>query len=180
MKLIVNLIAYFISIPLRLKGMQFGRGSAIGPGYDFAFVRVKGVVIGKRVAIGRKAWIQIAGDDLKASIRIDDGTNIGRGAVISAVKKISIGRKCLLSYDVSIFDHDHRFNRTISPMDNGITKGDSVIIGDNCFIGAHSFILKGVSLGNHCVVGANSVVTKSFPAYSIIAGNPAKLIKFLE
>ena len=62
-------------------------------------------------------------------------------------------------------------------MDGLFTKGKQIIIGDNCFIGAHSFILKGVRLGEHCVVGANSVVTKSFPKFSIIAGNPAKLIK---
>jgi len=61
-----------------------------------------------------------------------------------------------------------------------ITEGKEIEIEDDCFVGAHSFILKSVRLGKHCIVGANSVVTKSFPAYSVIAGNPAKLIKSLN
>jgi acetyltransferase-like isoleucine patch superfamily enzyme len=65
-------------------------------------------------------------------------------------------------------------------MDGGLTEGKGIEIGDNSFIGAHSFILKGVSLGRNCVVGANSVVTKSFPDCSIVSGNPAKLIGHLE
>ncbi|MBU2258230.1 MAG: acyltransferase, partial [Candidatus Omnitrophica bacterium] len=66
------------------------------------------------------------------------------------------------------------------PVDSGLTNAEEVAIEDECFIGAHSFILKGVRLGRHCVVGANSVVTRSFPANSVIAGAPAKLIRMLE
>ena len=49
-------------------------------------------------------------------------------------------------------------------------------IGDNCFIGAHSIILPGVTLGKEVIVGAGAVVTKSYPDGSIVAGNPARLI----
>lgn len=56
------------------------------------------------------------------------------------------------------------------------TKGD-IVIGHDVWIGANSTILSGVTLGNGCVVGAGSLVTKSFPPYSIIGGNPAKLIR---
>ena len=55
-----------------------------------------------------------------------------------------------------------------------------VIIGNYCWIGAKAIILKDVVLGDHCVVAAGSVVTKSFPAGSVIAGVPAKLIRTLE
>ena len=57
------------------------------------------------------------------------------------------------------------------------SKTKPVIIGDNVWLGANVTILPQVELGNNVVVGAGSVVTKSFPANSIIAGNPAKLIK---
>lgn len=50
-------------------------------------------------------------------------------------------------------------------------------IGANCFIGGCSLILPGVEIGDNCVVGAGSVVTKSVPPRSIVAGNPAKVIR---
>ncbi|MDI9401162.1 MAG: acyltransferase [Limisphaerales bacterium] len=50
-------------------------------------------------------------------------------------------------------------------------------IGDGCFIGANSIILKGTELGKNCVVGAGSVVCGKFPDNVIIAGNPAKVLK---
>lgn len=78
-------------------------------------------------------------------------------------------------------DHDHAFeNIDISPLYQGIDDPKEILVSEECFIGAHSFILKGVNLGKHCIVGANSVVTKSFPPYSVIAGTPAKLIRTLK
>lgn len=54
-----------------------------------------------------------------------------------------------------------------------------VIIGNHCWIGASVIIMPGVKLGDFCVVAANSMVKESFPAYSIIGGTPAKLIRMM-
>ena len=54
------------------------------------------------------------------------------------------------------------------------------MIEDNVFIGARSIIMKGVHIGNGSVVGAGSVVTKDVPANVIVAGNPAKIVKYLS
>lgn len=180
MKFIFLFLSQFINLPARIKGMKIGRRSILGPGYDFWFVRLRGVVLGKDVVIGRNAWIQIAGSDPSAKVVIGDGANLGRNLSISAKREVRIGRKCLFSFNVSVLDHDHLFGRVSSPVDSGLTSGEPVVIGDHTFVGAHSFILKGVKLGKYSVVGANSVVTKSFPDYSLIAGNPAKLIKKLK
>lgn len=177
MNLFKTIFGYLISIPARFKGVKFGKNSFIGPGYDFLFVKLKGVVTGDNVLIGKNAWIEILD---KGKIIINSGSNIGRNCLISASNTIKIGKKCLLGYNVSVLDHDHLFVKNISPMDSGLGKGKKIIIEDDCFIGAHSFILKGVRLGKHCVVGANSVVTKSFPEYSVIAGNPAKKIRQIK
>lgn len=180
MNIFSKTISYLISIPARAKGMKFGKNSFIGPGYAVAPI-LRGVVLGNNVIVGRNAWLDISRNTKGGRIVIGDGTQIGRNAVISACKEISIGKKCLISYNVTFVDHDHDvFDPTISPMDAGITEGQEITIEDECFVGAHSFILKGVRLGKHCVVGANSVVTKSFPAFSVIAGNPAKLVRTLE
>jgi acetyltransferase-like isoleucine patch superfamily enzyme len=50
-------------------------------------------------------------------------------------------------------------------------------IGKNCFIGGRSMILPGVQIGDNCVIGAGSVVTKSVPARSLVAGNPARILR---
>jgi acetyltransferase-like isoleucine patch superfamily enzyme len=175
-----KLISYIFSLPARFKGMKFGQNSFIGPGYAIA-PKLSGIQLKNNVVIGRNAWLDILRYTKDAKIIIEDGTQIGRNSVISACKKITIGKKCLISYNVTIVDHDHDvFNPEIAPMDAGITEGKEILIDDECFIGAHSFILKGVHLGKHCVVGANSVVTKSFPDHSVIAGSPAKLIRNLK
>lgn len=176
---IIQIVGYVLSVPARLKGMRLGAHSMLGPGYDFLEVRLRGIELGKNVRIGRNAWMEIT--SVNGVIKIDDGTNIGRNCMLSSSSRIYIGKKCLLSYNVSIIDHDHNtMTLRESPMDSGLAEPHDINIEDNCFIGAHSFILKGVSLGTHCVVGANSVVTKSFPANSVIAGNPAKLLKEIK
>jgi acetyltransferase-like isoleucine patch superfamily enzyme len=55
-----------------------------------------------------------------------------------------------------------------------------VIIEDNDFIGVNAIVLKGVTIGCNSVIGANSVVTANIPTNSIAAGNPAKIVKYLE
>lgn len=180
MNIFSKILGHLISIPARLKGMKFGKNSFIGPGYVVA-PRLAGVRLGGNVVIGRNAWFDISRYTRNGTILVGDGTQIGRNAVLSACKRISIGKKCLISYNVTIADHEHDiFDPDVSPMDAGITEGREVAIEDECFIGAHSFILKGVRLGKHCVVGAASVVTKSYPPYSVIVGSPARLIRTLE
>ncbi len=56
-----------------------------------------------------------------------------------------------------------------------------LVIGDNCWIGMNSVVLPGVKLGEKTIVGAGSVITKSYEeGHCIIAGNPAKIIKYLN
>ena len=172
-----------MSFPFHIRVGKAGKHFLIGPGYSLWKCNLQNVTIGDNVSIGYRASIMTIplGTNANPTIDIGDNSNIGDDLSMGAAKKITIGKNCLISYDVSVIDHNHAFeNIDIPPLMQGIDEPKEIIIGDDCFLGAHSFILKGVSLGKHCVVGANSVVTSSFPAYTVIAGAPARKIRSLK
>lgn len=110
------------------------------------------------------------------------GKNVGiSSATLLSRKRISIGDNVKIGGGVCIYDTDfHSLDPDIrkdSTKDTFNANHAPVIIGDNVFIGAHSTVLKGVTVGNNSVVGACSVVTKNIPENEIWAGNPAKFIK---
>jgi len=100
--------------------------------------------------------------------------DIGEGTVISLSAKldktnprgIHIGRYTVVTFGVAVLTHDYV---------NG--RDHDVHIGDDCFIGAHSIILPGVTIGDHCIVSAASVVARNVPARSLVAGNPARIVE---
>ncbi len=123
-------------------------------------------------------------------IVVGSRTSIGGEAVIESLRSVCIGDDCLVSHYVTIQDHnshplewEHRsqdvLNWIAGLKDWTHVEQADVIIEKRCWIGTRCIILKGVHLGEGCVVGAGSVVTKSFPAYSLVAGNPARLIRTL-
>lgn len=112
--------------------------------------------------------------------RVSIGAGCGiSGATIYAIDSIEIGKDVLIGGNCKIIDNDfhplHVSKRY--PQKQEDVKHKPIIIGDGCFLGANSIILKGTKLGKNCVVGAGSVVSGTFPDNVIIAGNPAKIIK---
>lgn len=94
---------------------------------------------------------------------------------------IHIGKHTSIGGNTKIFDHDFH---PIDPQErlehpNSGMKCKPVEIGENVFIGCNCIILKGTKLGNNCVVGAGAVVAGEFEDNSVIAGNPARVIKKL-
>jgi acetyltransferase-like isoleucine patch superfamily enzyme len=108
-------------------------------------------------------------------IRIGSHNYFNRNVMIDACGYVEIGDENMFGPDIYVTDSNHRFGHGISPQQEPMQVG-RVKIGNCCWIGARAVILKNVELGDHCVVGAGAVVTKSFPAGSIVAGVPARLI----
>src|SRR5450759_1751576 len=116
------------------------------------------------------------------NISVGDDVYLGRGAVLVAAKsKIKIGNKVMFGPYVSIFGGGHNIGEVGKFMLDVHEKRPEndlgVIIEDDVWVGSRTVILRGVKVGRGAVIGAGSVVTKSVPAYSIVAGNPAKIIK---
>ena len=145
-----------------------------------------GIIIGKGVSINSCRSSNPIGGDTKtqlfakgnAMIRIGDGSGISN-ATLFACESIVVGKNVFIGGSTKIYDTDFHwidFKERISKKD-GITR--PVEIKDGAFIGAHSIILKGVTIGEKSVVGAGSVVTKDIPNGEIWAGNPARFIRKL-
>jgi len=112
------------------------------------------------------------------TIKIGNNVHIGIRNSFAAIDQVIIGNNVLFAGFVHITDHSHGYediNKSISSQPL-ISKGP-VIIEDECWLGFGCEILSGVTIGRHSIVGARAVVTKSIPPYSIVGGNPAKLIK---
>lgn len=109
--------------------------------------------------------------------KIEIGNNVGiSGATIYSRKNIKIGENTLIGGNCKIIDNDFHPLDTFARINNDNEKINSkeIIIGNNCFLGVNSIILKGTILGDNCIVGAGSVVSGSFPKGSVIIGNPGK------
>jgi acetyltransferase-like isoleucine patch superfamily enzyme len=122
--------------------------------------------------------VKLMADKAEAIISIGEKTRI-HGSCLHAREAITIGKNCLIAANTLIVDssgHDLSF----PDVDNRInTAGGSipVVVEDNVWIGANTIVLPGVRIGNGSIIGAGSVVTKDIPAFSLAAGNPARVIK---
>lgn len=117
--------------------------------------------------------------DRDGVLRIGDRVGISN-AVIICTQSVTIGNDVKAGFGVHIMDTDfHALDPEArrGAQDRLLRRCAPVRIGDNVFIGAGAFILKGVSIGENAVIGARSVVTRSVPANEIWAGNPARRVR---
>ena len=144
------------------------------------------IVIGDEVVLcSQSRWtaLGVAHPVVLRTLRAGALLEIGRGTGISggsfcAAQAIRIGERCLFGADVLVADTDFHASdpaRRASGWDDIACA--PVQIGDDVFIGARAVILKGVRIGDGAVVGAGAVVTRHVPAFAVVAGNPATIVR---
>lgn len=137
------------------------------------------ISLGNDVSVGILCWIATNTSLHKTpKLIIGNRVHIGAYSMIIAANEIRIGNNVLLSERVTILDHVHAYEDVAKAVINQpiVDKG-KIEIGDDSFIGINSVIMGGVTIGKHAVIGANAVVTHDVPAYSVVVGSPAKVIK---
>ncbi len=145
--------------------------------------RATRISLGNSISLRKDAWLNVATEDPTGEpvIVIDDNCHIGYGSIISAKNRIHLERDVLVGQQVLIVDHNHAYDDITLPVaDQGITEGGRVRIGQGCWIGRGAAIIcaRGeLTIGRNCVIAVNSVVTRSIPAYSVVFGSPAAIIR---
>lgn len=142
------------------------------------------IELGNYILIDKDVWLHpVVPNEPKngPAIVIEDNCLIARRVQIAARNRIHVGKNVFLSANVLLTDNSHEYENVAHDIgDQGFMKGGTVHIEDGCWIGHGAAIVctqGDLTLGRNCVVAANALVTKSFPAYSVVAGNPARLVK---
>ena len=143
------------------------------------------VELGSNSIIKANAWLSAipsyAGRQYDPKLRIGSDVYIGHYACITCIDQVDIADGCVLSEQVYIADNFHGLDPQDGPiMKRPLGSNGPVLLGRGSFLGYRATVLSGVTLGEHCIVGAHSVVTKSFPAYTMLAGIPARPIKVYD
>jgi len=140
------------------------------------------VSLGEHAILGKEVWLNIVGDEPGLQkIVLEDNCSLGARTIISAKNLIYIERDVIMATSVLIQDHLHAYEDVTRPIcDQGLTPGGRIRIGRGCWIGQGAAIVCNdgeLVIGQNSVVGANALVTRSFPANSVIIGNPGRLAR---
>jgi acetyltransferase-like isoleucine patch superfamily enzyme len=162
---------------------EFGRGVSIHYSCDVRRSAANRIRIGNEVYIAPGTWLNIPEPAIDAppAIILENGCKIGRRCMISAKNRVCLEDDVLLGPSVLITDHSHEFSNPDMPIyAQGLTTGGTVVIERNCWLGHGAAVIctsGELTVGRNSIIGANSVVTRSVSPFSVVIGNPAKVIR---
>ncbi|MBP4050849.1 acyltransferase [Chromobacterium violaceum] len=137
---------------------------------------INNVDIGDGVKIAKRCSIFGSENNI---LKIGSASYIGMNAILNGyAAQLEIGNHCSIAQSVNIMTDSGPNASDVMQRIFPIITGP-VVIGNHCWIGANAVIMPNVKLGDYCIVAANAFVNKSFGAYSIIGGVPARLIRKL-
>ena len=164
---------------------SFGKGSLLAPGIDL--MNAHNISIGKNSSIMKKCILETCKHEQtlhNPEIIIGNHVSIGEYSHITCSNKIVIGDDVLTGRFILITDNAHGQSfpeeMNIPPLQRRVYSSGPVTIGNKVWIGDKVTILPNVTIGECSIIAANAVVTKDVPAFSVVAGCPAKIIKTIR
>lgn len=172
---------------LRTYGAVLGKNIQI-PDKVHWLIRGSKVRVGDNLYFSSGDAVNPIGSNLQGAIYVESRASltIGNDVGMSSTRmwiheSVTIGDNVKIGACVLITDTDaHPLDYLARRTSNEGTKSAPIEIEDDVWVGAHSIILKGVTIGARSIIGAGSVVTKSIPADCVAAGNPCRVIKNLK
>lgn len=183
----IKLYARINRMILKAHGVVFGRNLQI-PGKVSWLIREARISIGDNFYFSSGDAVNPMTSNLQGAVYVEPGAelSIGNNVGMSSTRfwvhdRVAIGDNvkigaCVLVTDTDAHPMDYMARRT----SNEGTKSAPIVIEDDVWVGAHSIILKGVTIGARSIIGAGSVVTKNIPPDCVAGGNPCKVIKTLK
>lgn len=130
------------------------------------------VHVGNNVLLERKVRFSLGEN---ARVYVGDNTYLADFSNVLAIQEVNIGKNCAISWHVLFMDtssHPFGYKGEIPS-----TKVAPILVEDHVWIGCRAVILKGVTIGTGAIVANNAIVTKDVPPGTMVAGNPARVIK---
>ncbi|MBA2942398.1 glycosyltransferase [Paenibacillus sp. CGMCC 1.16610] len=161
---------------------KFGKNSRVEAGATLTCT--EGMSVGDNVTIPESSWFLLPYRNYKDGPRIfiEDSVTFGPRNNISAVNKVIVEKNVIFAPNVHVSDHNHEYRNIGIPIKHqGVDSlTNKVRIGEGSWIGFNAIIVGNVDIGKGCVVASNSTVVDDVPDYSLVAGNPAKVIKMFD
>jgi len=181
-KFLASVLYYCLAkyLPASTSGLSLG----IGKPFRAILCRHMFIHCGRNINVERGA---VFGYNVKSNIKrgalfrynikIGSNSQIGVNAHLNSSGGITIGENIMMGPDVIILTRSHKHDDICVPMRYQGSYMAPVTIEDDVWIGTRVIILPGVSIGRSSIIGAGAVVTKDVPSYSIVAGNPARVVR---
>lgn len=129
-------------------------------------------ILGDNILIGANVEFRGARD---SQISVSDNTTINRNTLIIGL--VNVGKNCSIAPNCVIVGSNHVFKEVDQPINKQGVSFKGIIIENDVWMGAGVMVVDGVTIGEGCVIGAAAVITKSIPPYSVVVGNPFKIIR---
>ncbi len=162
------------------RGISVGKQFSLEDQVEIIGLSKRGIVFGNRCTVKSGAMIRPTNallGEAGEGLHVGDHSNIGAGAYIGCSGFIEIGNNVMMGPKVNLMSENHAFTRTDIPMKQQGVSRSFIKIEDDVWLGVGCSILAGVTVGEGSIVAAGAVVTQDVPAFSVVGGVPAKIIK---